>query len=116
MILQSVRFLLIALAVLGALVSAASATATVKPVSFTATVSPNDYASLTVSVSPRARCTIQVIYDTVISEAKGLKPKAGTKVTWSWKVGSATHPGRWPVKVDCGKSGKLNLRLRVLPA
>jgi hypothetical protein len=111
---QAVRALPVALVVLVSLVLAASASATVKRVAFTATVSPNDYASVTVSVTPKARCTIQVIYDTVVSEAKGLGPKAGTKITWRWKVGSATHPGRWPVKVDCGKSGKLNLRLRVL--
>jgi hypothetical protein len=80
---------------------------------FTATVSPNEYASLTVSVSPRARCTIRVEYDTVVSKARGLGAKTGSRLTWRWKVGSATHAGRWPVTVDCGKSGRLNLRLRV---
>lgn len=50
-----------------ALVLAASASATVRKVAFTAVFSPNDYASLTVAVSPRARCTITVIYDTTDS-------------------------------------------------
>jgi len=94
-------------------VVAAAAMASVRKVSFTGTVSPSDYATLTVQVSPKARCTITVIYDTVVSEAKGLSPKTGTKITWRWKVGSATHSGRWPVRVDCGKSGKLTLQLRV---
>ena len=85
-----------------------------RKVTFTGVVSPNDYASLTVSVSPRAQCTIKVVYDTVVSKAKGLGPKTGTRITWRWKVGSNTNPGRWPVTVDCGRSGKLTLRLRVL--
>ena len=97
-----------------ALVLATPASATVRKVKFTAVVSPNDYASLTVSVTPRAKCRITVEYDTVVSKAKGLGPKTGTKITWRWKVGSTTHPGRWPVTVDCGGSGKLSLKLRVL--
>jgi hypothetical protein len=92
---------------------AAAAQATVRKTAFTATVSPNDTAMLSVKVSPRARCTIEVVYDTVISHAKGLGAKSGTRITWRWKVGSATHAGRWPVKVGCGHSGKLTVRLRV---
>jgi hypothetical protein len=103
----------IALALGLALWSSPAGLASVKRVSFTSTVAPNDYATLTVAVSPRARCTIKVVYDTTVSEARGLGPKSGTKVTWRWKVGSSTHAGRWPVTVDCGKAGKLNLRLRV---
>jgi len=30
------------------------------------------------------------------------------------EVGSSTHTGSWPVTVNCGKSGKLALRLRVV--
>ena len=95
------------------LVFSTSASAAVKRVAFTATVSPNDYASLTVKVTPKARCTIKVVYDTTVSHAKGLGPKTGTQIMWRWKVGSATHVGRWPVTVDCGKAGRLNLRMRV---
>jgi micrococcal nuclease len=97
-----------------ALVVASTASASVRRVAFTATVSPNDEASLTVRVSPRSRCTIRVVYDTTVSHARGLGAKTGTKITWTWKVGSSTHAGRWPVTVDCGKAGKLSLRLRVL--
>jgi hypothetical protein len=100
--------------VLLALAVISMASATVKRVSFTAVVSPNDYARLEVRVKPRARCTITVIYSTGESSAKGLRAKTGGVIIWRWKVGSQTKPGRWPVRVDCGKSGKLNLRLRVL--
>jgi hypothetical protein len=97
-----------------ALILAAPAGAAVKKISFTAVVSPNDHASLTVKVTPRARCSIKVVYDTVVSSAQGLRKKTGGTITWRWKVGSTTNPGRWPVTVDCGKSGKLTVRLRVL--
>jgi hypothetical protein len=107
----TVRCVLVVLVV--ALVGASSASASVKRVSFTATVSPNENASLVVAVTPRARCAIKVVYDTAVSHAKGLRPKTGGRITWRWKVGSSTHAGRWPVTVDCGKAGKLKLRLRV---
>ena len=96
-----------------ALVCAASASAAVRKVSFTSNVSPNGTAALVVAVSPRARCTIRIVYDTTVSHAAGLGPKIGTRFTWRWKVGSSTHAGSWPVTVDCGKSGRLALRLRV---
>jgi hypothetical protein len=86
----------------------------VRKVAFTAVVSPNDYARLEVRVTPRARCTITVIFETGESSASGLRAKRGGNIVWRWKVGSTTNPGRWPVRVDCGASGKLNLRLRVL--
>jgi hypothetical protein len=92
---------------------AATASASVRKVSFTATVPAGDYATLTVNVSPRSRCTIKVVYDTTVSHARGLGPKTGAKITWRWRVGSNTHAGRWPVTVDCGKAGRLNVRLRV---
>jgi hypothetical protein len=96
------------------LVLASAATASVRKVRFTAVVSPNEYATLVVNVSPRARCRIEVVYETTVSRARGLGPKTGGSITWRWKVGSNTNPGRWPVTVDCGSSGKLSLRLRVL--
>jgi hypothetical protein len=102
-----------ALVCLVTLISVGTASAAVKRVSFTSSVSPNDHASLTVSVSPRSRCTITVVYDTTVSQARGLSPKSGGRITWRWKVGSSTHAGRWPVTVNCGKAGKLTVRLRV---
>jgi hypothetical protein len=96
-----------------ACVCVASSSAAVRKISFTSSVSPGDEAALSVAVSPRARCTIKVVYDTTVSHALGLGAKTGSKITWRWKVGSSTHAGSWPVTVDCGKSGRLVLRLRV---
>lgn len=104
-----------ALAVLLALLVVATAGASVRKVSLTTPVRAGDDAALTVMVNPRARCTIEVIYDTVVSKAKGLGPKTGGRITWRWKVGTSTHPGRWPIIVRCGKSGTLKVTLRVLP-
>ena len=95
------------------LLLAASAAASVKRVAFTSVVPAGDYASLTVQVSPRSRCTIKVVYSTGPSRAAGLGAKIGGKITWRWRVGSNTKPGRWPVTVDCGKAGKHSATLRV---
>jgi hypothetical protein len=96
-----------------AIVGPSSPSAAVKRISFTAKVEAGQYASLTVRVSPPARCTIAVVYDTVTSHAKGLEVKSGGTITWRWRVDTSTHPGSWPVTVRCGKSGVLHLRLRV---
>jgi hypothetical protein len=98
-----------------ALVLASGASAAVRKTSFTAKVAAGDSASLTVAVAPRARCTIKVVYSTGPSRAAGLHAKSGGKIAWTWRVGSNTKPGLWPVTVDCGRSGKLSLRLRVVP-
>ena len=87
----------------------------VQKVSLTSPVRAGENASLTVRVSPRARCAIGVTYGVVVSKAKGLGPKNGGKITWRWRVGTSTRPGRWPVIVRCGKSGTLRLTIRVLP-
>jgi hypothetical protein len=80
----------------------------------TSTVRPGEHAALAVAVAPRARCTITVTYDTVVSHARGLAAKSGSRITWRWRVGTSTHPGRWPILVECGKSGRLRVTLRVL--
>jgi len=28
-------------------------------------------------------------------------------VSWTWKVGARTTPGRWPIVVSCGRAGTL---------
>jgi hypothetical protein len=100
--------------VLGVLVSAAPASASVKKQAFTASVSAGKYATLTVRVTPKARCTIKVVYKTTVSRARGLSAKSGSRITWRWRVGTKTNSGRWPVTVNCKKSGTLTLRLRVI--
>jgi hypothetical protein len=86
----------------------------VRKVSLTSPVRAGRTASLTVSVSPRARCTIEVVYGTVVSKARGLGPKSGSKITWRWRVGTSTPAGRWSIIVRCGESGTLRTKIRVL--
>lgn len=111
---RDMRYRLLLVLVGAALVFAAQAAAAVKATKFTGTVEAGKYASLTVKVTPKSRCTIKVVYDTVTSRASGLSAKTGTLITWRWRVGTNTHSGRWPVTVYCGKSGRLVVRLRVI--
>ncbi len=83
-------------------------------VSFTSVVSRNDYATLKVNVRPRSRCTIKVVYSTGPLHAAGLRAKIGGLIKWRWKVDSDTKLGRWPVIVDCGRSGMTRFTLRVV--
>jgi endonuclease YncB( thermonuclease family) len=69
------------------------------------TVAQDATASVTVKTSPGAACTIDVRYKSGSSNAKGLEPAkadAQGQVTWSWKIGSNTAVGVWPVIVQCG--------------
>ena len=92
-----------------ALVLPASASARVRLVSVTSPASPGSDATLTVGVSPAARCSITVIYKSGRSVAKGLVPKRSSRglVSWTWRVGTRTTPGRWPIVVTCGAAGNL---------
>jgi hypothetical protein len=70
---------------------------------------PGDYATLTAAVSPARRCSIIVYYKSGPSHAQGLytkTPRAG-RVSWTWKVGTNTTPGRWAITVSCGSAGTL---------
>jgi hypothetical protein len=61
-------------------------------------------ATLTISTSPGANCSIIVHYKSGPSKAKGLIPKVASssgRVSWTWRVGSNTTPGRWPIMVTC---------------
>ena len=107
------RVLIVLFAVALAGVLASTAVAAVRVTKRPGRVSTGDLASVTVSVSPRARCTIGVYYSTTASRAAGLGAKRGTKITWTWRIGSNTKPGTWPVKIDCGKSGKAQTSVTV---
>jgi hypothetical protein len=91
-----------------ALVLPATAQASVKLVRVS-TSYPGDYATLTAAVSPARRCSIVVHYKSGPSRAQGLyakTPRAG-RVSWTWKVGTNTTPGRWAITVSCGSAGVL---------
>ena len=101
------RRLVVFVTVLLALALPAAAAAKVRLISVTSPVATGSLATLTVAVSPAATCSISVYYSTTASRAHGLSPKHGTRVSWTWKVGSRTAPGRWPIVVSCGAAGKL---------
>ena len=94
--------------VIAALVLPAMAQASVRLVRVS-TSHPGDYATLTAAVSPARRCSIVVYYKSGPSRAQGLyakMPRAG-RVSWTWKVGTNTTPGRWAITVSCGSAGVL---------
>lgn len=94
--------------VIAGLVLPATAQASVKLVRVS-TSHPGDYATLTAAVSPARRCSIVVYYKSGPSRAQGLyakTPRAG-RVSWTWKVGTNTTPGRWGITVSCGSAGSL---------
>jgi hypothetical protein len=101
------RSLVLAVCVAVTLTLTSTAAARVSLVSVTSPVSAGAYATLTVSVSRSARCSITVRYKSGPSQAAGLYPKQGRRISWRWKVGTRTTPGRWPIVVSCGSAGTL---------
>jgi hypothetical protein len=87
--------------------SATAASTSVRLVRITSPINHGAYASLTVSVAPAQTCSITVYYKSGPSSAQGLYPQRGSRITWTWKVGTRTTPGRWPIVVSCGKAGTL---------
>jgi hypothetical protein len=72
-------------------------------------VRPGDDATITVQTAPTASCLITVRYKSGPSRARGLDPQeadARGRVTWTWRVGSRTTPGRWPITVTCSSGGR----------
>jgi hypothetical protein len=104
-----IRSLVVLLLAVLALLVPATAMAKVRLVRVTSPISAGSYAKLTVAVSPSRRCSIAVYYKSGRSQAQGLYPKRpiGGRITWTWKVGTRTTPGRWPIVVSCGSAGTL---------
>ncbi len=76
--------------------------------SLSSPVAPFTDATIQVQTVPGASCVITVLYKSGPSRAKGLYPqKVDSKglVTWRWRVGSNTPPGRWPIVLACEKDG-----------
>jgi hypothetical protein len=89
--------------------SSPSSNASVRLVRVTSPISAGSYATLTAAVSRRVACSITVYYKSGPSHAAGLDPKrpSNGRVSWTWKVGSRTTPGPWPIVVSCGSAGTL---------
>jgi micrococcal nuclease len=74
-------------------------------VSFTSDVNPGDYATITVKTTPGTTGYIEVDYYSGPSHASGLVPKTANSsgiITWTWKVGTHTRSGDWPVIITAG--------------
>jgi hypothetical protein len=104
------RLVMVTLALLAVAPTAAEARVRVVQ---SASGSPGSYATLSVDVSPSARCSITVVYKSGSSVAKGLVPKRGSRISWTWMIGTRTTPGRWPIYVSCGGAGTITTAIRV---
>lgn len=96
------------------LVLATPGQALVRRLSFTAVIDQGEDVRLEVDVSPRARCTVAVVSPKGASHTFGLRAKSGGRIVWHWWTNDRTPSGRWPVRIDCGMSGHLNLQLHIL--
>jgi hypothetical protein len=92
-----------------ALALPAAASARVRLITVSSPASAGSYATLTASVSPSRTCSITVYYKSGPSHAQGLYSKrpVGGRISWTWKVGTRTTPGRWAIVVSCGSAGTL---------
>jgi len=101
--------ILVALA-LAAFALPSTAAASVRVKSVTSPISAGAHATLTVSVTRSATCSITVNYKSGPSHAAGLYSKRAIagRVSWTWMVGTRTTPGRWTIDVYCGAAGSLH--------
>lgn len=71
-------------------------------ISVTSPVSRGYYATLEAKTIPNILCEINVYYKSGKSEAFGLYPHDSDDegyISWTWKVGTRTTPGRWKITV-----------------
>jgi hypothetical protein len=83
-------------------------TLTVTFTSLTSPVARGSLATAKVNTKPGAYCTIVVMYKSGPSTAAGLGPhtaNASGLASWTWKVGTRTTVGSWPVTVSCSAQG-----------
>ena len=76
-----------------------------KLVDFTKTVKPGQNGSVTIRGTAGTKYSIRVLYSSGPSSAKGLEDKtAGSNgtVTWKWKIGTNTKPGKYEITVSGG--------------
>ena len=87
-------------------------------IEMTETVSAGKKASVTVRGLPNTEYSITVIYSTSVSQASGLEEKTTDEnglVSWSWRVGNQTKPGRYEIVIQC-QSEKITLYFNVAPS
>lgn len=69
--------------------------------------SRNHGVSLQARTTPNTSCRIVVNYRSAPSPPQNLTAKLSDprgNVSWTWMVGSAAMPGRWPIVVTCGSA------------
>src|SRR5579864_4210399 len=92
----------------------------VKLVSVTSPARPGTDATIVVATAPKAACTIAVYYKSGASRAQGLVPETANaqgRVVWTWRVGTPTTPGTWPIIVSCSlgsRQGRLETSFDVI--
>jgi hypothetical protein len=85
----------------------------------TASVPRNSTVSVSIKTSPEAGCSIDVEYKSGPSTASGLGDKTASStgaITWSWRIGSNTTRGTWPIHVTCqlgSRSGSVDTSFTV---
>jgi micrococcal nuclease len=70
------------------------------------TVAHGQNATLKVRTAANTSCSIEVDYSSGPSSAAGLAAKTSDgagKVSWTWKVGTNTTRGSWPITVTYGR-------------
>ena len=101
---RSILVLVTCVVLVAAFATAAAADVLVALVRLTTPVAPFSDATLEAKTSPGAACTLTVLYKSGASRARGLVPREANsygRVSWTWRVGSNTTPGKWPVIVRC---------------
>jgi hypothetical protein len=105
------RLILVLSLALVAVVVPPGAAASVHLISISAQVRAGSYASLAVSDTPPALCSIRVQYRSRHPlRGVGLTASRGTfgVIHWRWKMPTGATAGRWTVDVLCGQSGALH--------
>jgi hypothetical protein len=113
---RSLSTLVLLLVAVATLAVPTPAPAEFPPVKFVSVRSPVPHGGLglvTIQTKPQTLCTITVTYKSGPSKAAGLIPKTADgqgRITWTWKVGTRTTPGVWPITVECGQGDITRVR------
>lgn len=81
----------------------------IKLISLTSPANAGSNATIAVNTVASANCQIIVLYKSGPSKAQGLFPKSADvqgQVSWTWRVGSNTTPGSWPIRVTCSSGAQ----------
>lgn len=81
----------------------------IKVINTAGMVQRGEYASETIATEFGATCSIEVDYASGPSTAKGLGTQStdqNGEITWTWKVGTNTTLGTWPINISCALNGQ----------